>query len=262
MTDTTEDLFSEAIVVMESKQRDQNDIQQQQSLELENLKARVLILEDNNSVKRIRQMIDVATTVSLMRLEDKIQDGEVRLQELHKASYDHMNSTITKNGKKSREQRDEVKLLVTRLEKRVTELAKDSSKIQKASTAVQTAMDELELLETKIVDMINQPDTGTDSRIKQLEILSEGAESFLPRLEFFTYLDEFRMNRNEVVEKLVQDGIKEANRMAQWDQGYDTRNNNPVYRTLETAKRAARVRASSESADARIRLRSQEVGCL
>ena len=37
---------------------------------------------------------------------------------------------------------------------------------------------------------------------------------------------------------------------------YDTRNNNPVFRVVATAKRAARVRASSENADARTRVRS------
>ena len=48
-------------------------------------------------------------------------------------------------------------------------------------------MDELGTLETKLIDMMNQPDPDTDSRIKQLEILSEGADSFLPRIEFFTF---------------------------------------------------------------------------
>ena len=123
-------------------------------------------------------------------------------------------------------------------------------------------MDELELLETKLMIMMNHPDPDTNSRIKQLEVLSENSESFLPRLEFFTYLDEFRMNRDGVVEKLVQDGLKEANRMTQFDRGYDVRNNDPIYRTLATAKRVARVRASSESADARVRLRSLESGHL
>ena len=86
MTNPTEDLFSEALVVLEAKQRHQHDSQTQQGSELENLKARVLLLEDNSKIKRIRQMIDVSTNVAMTRLEDKIHEGKGKLQELHQTS--------------------------------------------------------------------------------------------------------------------------------------------------------------------------------
>ena len=94
MSSPAEDLFSEAIVVLEAKQRRQHDSQTQQGSELENIKARLLLLEDNDNIKRIRQVIDVSTNVAMMRLEDKINEGKEKLQELHRASNDQMNTTI------------------------------------------------------------------------------------------------------------------------------------------------------------------------
>ena len=239
------------------------------------LETRVIALENNTDGRHIRKLIDVATVVSLMRVEDKIKEGEGRVQLMIKAASEQMNGTIRKNGNELKRKGDEVKVLVTLVEKRVGELSKDSAKIQKAVEAVQTAIDELELLENKLIDMINQPDPDTDSRISKLEVLCEGAESYISRLEFFTYLDELRKDRKEVVEPLVLEGLAEARKapyiapltcaellsMPPWGRKYerDSRHNDPNFRVVDLAQRAARVRASSESVDARVRIRSGSV---
>ena len=184
MNDGTEELVTEALVLLETRQHEQYEQHQQQVLDFEILKNRVLALGNNTDGMYLRKMIEVATNVSMMRVEDKIKEGEARVKVMTKAASDSMNCTITKNGKESKSQRDDVKLLVASLEKRVNELSKDSAKIQKAADAVQNAMDELDQLENKLIDMINQPDPDTDSRISKLEILYEGSESYLPRLEF------------------------------------------------------------------------------
>ena len=62
-----------------------------------------------------------------------------------------------------------------------------------------------------------------------------------------------KSNNNEIVEKLIEDGIKESYKKSKWGLGYDDRNNNPAYRRLEVAKRTASIRACSENANARIR---------
>ena len=131
------------------------------------------MLNQQDHGTRISKMIDIATKVSMMKLDDKIQEGHDKLQLIHKASQIKMNTTISKNGKESKDQREEVKLLVTRLEKRISELVKDSSKIQKATESVNQAMKELETLESKIIEMVKSPDPTMDSRIKQLEVISK-----------------------------------------------------------------------------------------
>ena len=118
-------------------------------------------------------------------------------------------------------------------------------------------MKELETLESKIIEMVKSPDPTMDSRIKQLEIISKESIESLSRIEFFTYLDEFKSNNNEIVEKLIEDGIKESYKKSKWGLGYDDRNNNPTYRRIEVAKRSASIRACSENANARIRAYSE-----
>ena len=250
-------MLAEAITCLDSKIKEQSEAQQKQVLEIEELKRKVSILEQHDNGKSIRQLIDIATKVSMMKLDDKIHEATEKLQSMHDSSQTQMNNTIFKNGLSSKDQRDEIKLLVARLEKRVGELTKDSSKMQKTTDSVHKAMKELELLESKIIGMVNNPDPITESRIKQLEIISEGSVASLSRIEFFTYLDEFRTRNNEIVEKLIEDGIRESYKKVKWGLGYDGRNDNPTYRSIEIAKRSASIRACSENANARIRAYSQ-----
>ena len=139
----------------------------------------------------------------------------------------------------------------------MNELVKDSNKIQKATDSVTQAMKELETLELKIIEMINGPDSTLELRITNLEAISKESVESLSRIEFFTYLDEFQSNNNEIVEKLIEEGIKESYKKLNWGQGYDDRNNNPTYRRIEVAKRSASIRACSENVTARIRTYSK-----
>ena len=184
-------IFAEAITVLDGKYKQQSEAQLIQALEITELKRKISTLGQQDYGTRISKMIDIATKVSMMKLDDKIQEGQNKLQLLHDTSQIKMNTTISKNGKESKDQRDEVKLLVTRLEKRISELVKDSSKIQKATESVNQAMKELETLESKIIEIVKSPDQTMDSRIKQLEVISKESIESLSRIEFFTYLDEF-----------------------------------------------------------------------
>ena len=121
-------------------------------------------------------------------------------------------------------------------------------------------MKELGTLEAKIIEMVKSPDPTMDSRIKQLEIISKESVASLSRIEFFTYLDEFKSNNNEIVEQIIEEGIKESYKKFKWGLGYDNRNDNPTFRNIEIAKRTASIRACSENANARIRAYSQN-GC-
>ena len=47
-------------------------------------------------------------------------------------------------------------------------------------------------LENKMIDMIDRPDAKTDDRICKLEVLCENMDLYMPKLEFFEYLDELR----------------------------------------------------------------------
>ena len=250
-------MFAEAITVLDEKFQNQNEAQSTQALEIAELKRKVSALYQQDHGTRISNMVDIATKVSVMKLDDKIEEGYDKLQLMHKTSQIKMNTTIAKNGKESKDQRDEIKLLASRLEKRINELVKDSNKIQKATESVNQAMKELEALELKIIEMLNGPDSTLEPRIKHLEAISKESVESLSRIEFFTYLDEFKSNNNEIVEKLVEDGIKESYKKLNWGLGYDDRNNNPTYRRIEVAKRSASIRACSENVSARIRTYSE-----
>ena len=129
-------MFAEAITCLDAKVKEQSEVQLTQALDIRELKRKVSVLDQQDFGTRISKMIDVATKVSMMKLDDKIQEGHETLQLIHKSSQIQMNTTIFKNGQTSKDQREEVKLLVTRLEKRIGELAKDSSKMQKATNSV------------------------------------------------------------------------------------------------------------------------------
>ena len=58
---------------------------------------------------RISNMVDIATKVSIMKMDDKLEEGYEKLQLMHKSSQTKMDITITKNGKESKDQRDETK---------------------------------------------------------------------------------------------------------------------------------------------------------
>ena len=140
-------VFAEAITVLDDKFNKQNEAQLKQASELEEIKCKLSVLYPQEQGTRISNMVDIATKVSLMKLDDKLEEGYEKLQLMHKSSQAKMDITITKNGKESKDQRDEIKLLASRLEKRINELVKDSNKIQKAADSVTQAMKELETLE-------------------------------------------------------------------------------------------------------------------
>ena len=109
-------MFAEAITVLNEKFQHQNEAQSIQDLEIAELKRKILTLYQQDRGTRISKMVDIATKVAMMKLDDKIQEGDDKLQLMHKASQIKMNTTIAKNGKESKDQREEVKLLVTRFE--------------------------------------------------------------------------------------------------------------------------------------------------
>lgn len=237
----------------------QSEVQQKQSDDINVLSLKMVEIEKQSQGKYIKTMIDVATDVSMLRLEDKIKEGKEELHSMHLFPHDKMNGTISRKGLESRKQRDEVKALVASLDKRLFEMTKDSNRIQNTVTSVRIAMEELEILEIKLIDMMDHPDPITDSRIKHLESIIEETELTLSRTEFFMYLEQFRMDRDEVVAKVIEDGIKESQSKGQWAFGLeDIRNRDPTYRRLETAKRNASIRATSETVSARIRAYSED----
>ena len=126
-------ILAEAITVLDEKFQNQNEAQSTQALEIAELKRKVSALYQQDHGTRISNMVDIAIKVAMMKLDDKIEEGYDKLQLMHKTSQIKMNTTIAKNGKESKDQRDEVKLLATRLEKRINELVKDSNKIQEAT---------------------------------------------------------------------------------------------------------------------------------
>ena len=71
MSGTSEDycsMFAEAITCLDSKIKEQSEAQQKQVLEIEELKRKVSILEQHDNGKSIRQLIDIATKVSMINL--------------------------------------------------------------------------------------------------------------------------------------------------------------------------------------------------
>ena len=111
-------MFAEAITVLDEKFQKQSEAQLTQALEIAELKRKISTLNQQDHGTRISKMVDIATKVAMMKLDDKIEEGHDKLQLMHKASQIKTNTTIAKNGKESKDQREEVKLLVTRLEKK------------------------------------------------------------------------------------------------------------------------------------------------
>ena len=88
----------------------------------------------------------------------------------------------------------------------------DSFNRLQPANQVQTAMGELAALENKIVDMVDKPDADTDHRISKLEASSSREDLYVPRSEFFKYLEELQKDRKEVIEPLVLEGLAETRR--------------------------------------------------
>ena len=65
-------------------------------------------------------------------------------------------------------------------------------------------------MKAKLIGMIDRPDATTDDRICKLEVLCGNMDTYLPKLEFFVYLDELRKGRGEVIEPLITEGLAEA----------------------------------------------------
>ena len=79
-------MFAEAITCLDAKFKEQSEVQLTQALDITELKRKVSILNQQDFGTRISKMIDVATKVSMMKLDDKIQEGHEKLQLIHKAS--------------------------------------------------------------------------------------------------------------------------------------------------------------------------------
>ena len=114
-------VFAEAITVLDEKAKKQNEAQLRQATALEEIKRKISVLYPQEHGTRISNMVDMATKVSVMKLNDQLEEGYEKLQLMHKSSQTKMDITIAKNGKESKDQRDEIKLLASRLEKRMNE---------------------------------------------------------------------------------------------------------------------------------------------
>ena len=95
-------MFAEAITGLDSKVKEQSEVQQKQVLEIKELKRKISILEQHDNGKSIRQVIDIATKVSMIKLDDKMQEATKKLQLMHDSSQIQMNNTIFKNGQTSK----------------------------------------------------------------------------------------------------------------------------------------------------------------
>ena len=87
-------MFAEAITCLDAKVKEQSEVQLTQALDIRELKRKVSILDQQDFGTRISKMIDVATKVSMMKLDDKIQEGHEKLQLIHKSSQIQMNTAI------------------------------------------------------------------------------------------------------------------------------------------------------------------------
>ena len=79
-------MFAEAITVLEERFQNQNEAQSTQALEIAELKRKVSALYQQDHGTRISKMVDIATKVAMMKLDDKIEEGHDKLQLMHKAS--------------------------------------------------------------------------------------------------------------------------------------------------------------------------------
>ena len=79
-------MFAEAITGLDEKFQEQSEAQLTQALDITELKRKVSMLNQQDNGTRISKMIDIATKVSMMKLDDKIQEGHEKLQLIHKAS--------------------------------------------------------------------------------------------------------------------------------------------------------------------------------
>ena len=68
MNDSTGALVTAALCVLEDRQREQYEEQRQQVFDFEILKNRVFAMENDTDGKYLRNMIQVATNVSMMRV--------------------------------------------------------------------------------------------------------------------------------------------------------------------------------------------------
>jgi len=68
MNDSTETFVTAALCFLEDRQREQYEEQRQQVFDFEILKNRVFAMENDTDGKYLRNMIQVATNVSMMRV--------------------------------------------------------------------------------------------------------------------------------------------------------------------------------------------------
>ena len=97
---------------------------------MEEILARVAAVEQKIGTDHFKKVLDISCNVALQRLEGREEECKCRLQHLVASANRQQNETIRRNGVDSKMQRDEVKALVSKLEKRLKQQNKGMTYVE------------------------------------------------------------------------------------------------------------------------------------
>ena len=129
---------------------------------MEEILARVAAVEQKIGTDHFKKVLDISCNVALQRLEGREEECKCRLQHLVASANRQQNETIRRNGVDSKMQRDEVKALVSKLEKRC-------DKQNKGMANMEAGLKQLQLLESRLIELIRQDQQDTITRLEELE---------------------------------------------------------------------------------------------
>ena len=129
---------------------------------MEEMLARVAALEEKIATDHFKKVFEISCNVALQRLETCEKEIKWRMERIVNLASRRCNDTIERNGVASKLQRDEVKDLVSKLEKRV-----DSQ--NKGVANMEAGLKQLQQLESRLVEIIRQDQTDTIARLEELE---------------------------------------------------------------------------------------------
>ena len=129
---------------------------------MEEMLARVAALEKKIATDHCKKVFEISCNVALQRLESSEKDIKWRLERIVSLAARRCNDTIERNGVSSKLQCDEIKDLVSKLEKRLDSQSKGVANME-------AGLKQLQHLESRLIQVIRRDQHDTIARLEELE---------------------------------------------------------------------------------------------
>ena len=129
---------------------------------MDGILARVASLEKKTHPDYVKKVLEISCNVALQRLDEFVKVSKYTLQCVGNNCSEKCNATIVRNALESKKQRNEVKDLVSKLEKRLETQNEGMANME-------ACLKQMEELEARLVETIRQDQEDTVARLVELE---------------------------------------------------------------------------------------------